>query len=187
MVQKSLPGLGCIKTCKEWHIYHMSVSKNRGGPPKWMCYKGKPYKNWWFRGTPILETPILTGEFAGFLNHQPSVHIESWEQNSRGFSEVHRLSSSPWLWPLLHVQPNWRVAVWIPRKVMSPQSCHNLRLFAVQCKSSDVCSAYGTYVDGSEIPPKNQLMCIGSLIPVFVEFYASQVVQGFWTINSMNI
>ena len=32
--------------------YHMSVSKDRG-TPKWMVYNGKPYKNWWFGGTPI--------------------------------------------------------------------------------------------------------------------------------------
>ena len=26
-------------------LIHMGVSKNRGGPPKWMVYNGKPYLN----------------------------------------------------------------------------------------------------------------------------------------------
>ena len=36
-----------------WKNGDMSVSKNRG-TPKWMVYKGKPYKKWWFGGTTIL-------------------------------------------------------------------------------------------------------------------------------------
>ena len=36
----------------------MGVFKNRGGPPKWMVYNGKPYQNWWFGYIPLfLETP----------------------------------------------------------------------------------------------------------------------------------
>ncbi len=31
----------------------MGVSKNRGKPPKWMVYNGKPYENGWFGGTTI--------------------------------------------------------------------------------------------------------------------------------------
>ena len=29
---------------------YMGVSKNRGGPPKWMVCNGKPYQNGWFGG-----------------------------------------------------------------------------------------------------------------------------------------
>ncbi len=28
---------------KIWRMQHLGVSKNRGGPPKWMVYNGKPY------------------------------------------------------------------------------------------------------------------------------------------------
>ena len=35
------------------------VSKNRGGPPKWMVYNGKPYEQIDDLGVPLfLETPI---------------------------------------------------------------------------------------------------------------------------------
>ena len=41
-----------------WHLswnvatrkMQMGVSKNRGKPPKWMVYNGKPYQNGWFGG-----------------------------------------------------------------------------------------------------------------------------------------
>ena len=39
---------------------NMGVSKNRG-TPKWMVYKGKPYLNWWFGGTPILGNTHMVG------------------------------------------------------------------------------------------------------------------------------
>ena len=32
-----------------------------GKPPKWMVYKGKPYLNWWFGGTPILGNTHMVG------------------------------------------------------------------------------------------------------------------------------
>ena len=34
-------------------------TKNRGFPPKWMVYNGKPYKNGWFGGTPIFWKHLL--------------------------------------------------------------------------------------------------------------------------------
>ena len=43
-----------ISTWEGFNINHeMGVSKNRGGPPKWMVYNEKPYKNGWFGGTPF--------------------------------------------------------------------------------------------------------------------------------------
>ena len=38
---------------------HVDVSKNRG-TPTWMVYKGKPYKDWWFGGTPIFGNTHIT-------------------------------------------------------------------------------------------------------------------------------
>ena len=39
--------------CPIYIYIYMGVSKNRGFPPKWMVYNGKPYKNGWFGGTII--------------------------------------------------------------------------------------------------------------------------------------
>ena len=39
--------------------WYLGVSKNRG-TPKWMVYNGKPYRNGWFGGTKISETPTWT-------------------------------------------------------------------------------------------------------------------------------
>ena len=47
----------------------MGVSKNRGGPPKWMVYNGKPYWNGWFGG----PTPIFG-----------NTHINGFQQRSTG-------------------------------------------------------------------------------------------------------
>ena len=40
---------------------YMGVSKNRGGPPKWMVYNGKTLLKWmiWGENPLFLETPIL--------------------------------------------------------------------------------------------------------------------------------
>ena len=42
---------------------HLDVSKNRGGPPKWMVYSGKPYKNGGFGGTTIFGNIHLDLDF----------------------------------------------------------------------------------------------------------------------------
>ena len=34
-------------------LLYMGVSENRGGPPKWMVYNGRPYRNDYLGGTPI--------------------------------------------------------------------------------------------------------------------------------------
>ena len=49
----------------------MGVSKNRGGPPKWMVYKAKAYQNGWFGGVPLFsETSIYNQPF---LFYKPQV------------------------------------------------------------------------------------------------------------------
>ena len=49
----------------------MGVSKNRG-TPKWMVYRGKPYKNGWFGG----QTPIF-GNIQMVL--KPTRGFDSWQ------------------------------------------------------------------------------------------------------------
>ena len=51
--------------------YHVDVSKNRGFPPKWMVYNGKPLLKWMMWGVPLfLETPMSCQGFCMFLFFQ---------------------------------------------------------------------------------------------------------------------
>ena len=47
-----------VRLYNDYTNVDLSVSKNRGTPQR-IVYKGKPYKNWWFGGTPIFGNTHL--------------------------------------------------------------------------------------------------------------------------------
>ena len=80
----------------------MGVSKNRGGPPKWMVYKAKAYQNGWFGGTiifgkhpytisPSSSTNLRSSEYPALLGIKPGQDLENfanWNAWELGFSQL---------------------------------------------------------------------------------------------------
>ena len=58
--RSGIPEIG-EQNLRQWD-HNMGVSKNGGGPPKWMVYNGKPYEQMgWFGGTTIFgNTHMIT-------------------------------------------------------------------------------------------------------------------------------
>ncbi len=55
--------------------YNMGVSKNRGGPPKWMFYNGTPNSTGYLGGPPLfLETPIYQQTICQQTIQQPATN-----------------------------------------------------------------------------------------------------------------
>ena len=107
----------------------MGVSKNRGGPPKWMVYIGKPYSNGWFGGTTIFGniqilpkiSPFRLSRKPNWLNwlwshfwsfptsHDEQKIVPSSKQQWLGRVPMKRLhgesvsTASRWIWPFVLV------------------------------------------------------------------------------------
>ena len=81
----------------------MGVSKNRGGPPKWMVYKAKAYSNGWFGGkthyfrkhpytiSPFSSKYLRSSESPALLGIKPGQDLENfanWNAWELGFSQL---------------------------------------------------------------------------------------------------